>query len=201
MHWIKNEAPDLHFEDDWAWVYSNSSSSLYQSVDGWLLHQMKSIQLHREEERRGGVSNICQHCSCRCQYSVWWLVSSRLKLNWVVLGPRWLVALPGSPVTNMSYLTMQPLAQNFIQNVSRSITALWLSLLPAWADLQVVWERNTDSGPWLRSCLRMWQTVCHCPTLPRNVLYSDLSTDGNSALPCLPDAGKVWYLRDIATAI
>ena len=131
MHWIKNEAPDLHFEDDWAWVYSNSNSSLYQSVDGWLLHQMKSIQLHREEERRGGVSNICQHCSCRCQYSVWWLVSSRLKLNWVVLGPRWLRALPGSPVTNMSYLTMQPLAQNFIHNVSRSITSLWLSLQPA----------------------------------------------------------------------
>ena len=55
MHWVKNEAWDLHFEDDWAWVYSNSksNSTLYQSVDGWLLHQMKSIQLQREEESRG----------------------------------------------------------------------------------------------------------------------------------------------------
>ena len=158
MHRVKNGSPDLHFEDDWAWVYNSNrvtGPSITAPLCGWLtsapdekytITKERSREERRGEERRG-VSNICQHCSCRCQYSVWWLVtwylilvtgywllvSSRLKLNWVVLGPCWLTALSW-PVTNMSYLTMQPLAQHFIHNnVSRSITSLWLwvSCLPA----------------------------------------------------------------------
>ena len=126
----------------------------------------------------------------------------------LVIGPDWkLIELflapvdsppsPPMPVTNMSYLTMQPLAENFIHNnVSRSITSLWLSLLPACLPRPTCKLSGIGKFSDQRDLVEvLLENVTNCMELLSAVFYSDLSTDGNSALFCrMRGKSDIWEI-------